>query len=69
LANVTPSLSPIHPLRLLAVWFEQEETIVAVFGTGFGMEFPYERKELIIFSIIGVFCGFGGSLYVYLHRR
>jgi len=55
--------------RLLSIWFEDEETIVAVFRTGFTMEFPYDPQELILFALIGVCCGLGGALYVYLHRR
>merc|ERR1740131_516042 len=55
--------------RLLSIWFEDEETIVAVFRTGFSMEFPYDPQELLVFTFIGVVCGLGGSLYVYLHRR
>ena len=55
--------------RLLAIWFSQEETIVAIFLTGFKMEFPYDPQELFVFAMIGVFCGLGGALYVYLHRR
>jgi len=55
--------------RLLSIWFEDEETIVAVFRTGFSMEFPYDPQELIVFTLIGVVCGLGGSLYVYMHRR
>ncbi len=26
-------------------------------------------QELLVFATIGVFCGLGGALYVYLHRR
>ena len=37
-------------------------------GDRFVMDFPYERKELVVFAMVGVFCGFGGALYVYLHR-
>ena len=55
--------------RLLAIWFEHEETIVAVFPTGFQMSFPYDPQELFVFATIGIFCGLGGALYVYLHRR
>merc|ERR1719167_282629 len=55
--------------RLLSIWFEDEETIVAVFRTGFKMDFPYDPQELILFALIGVCCGVGGALYVYLHRR
>jgi len=55
--------------RLLSIWFEDEDTIVAVFRTGFKMDFPYDPQELILFALIGVCCGLGGALYVYLHRR
>ena len=55
--------------RLLAIWFNQEETIVAVFMTAFEMSFPFDPQELFVFAVIGVFCGLGGALYVYLHRR
>merc|ERR1719495_897791 len=55
--------------RLLSIVFEDEETIVAMFRTGFPMEFPYDPQELIVFTLIGVCCGLGGALYVYTHRR
>merc|ERR1719239_539035 len=48
--------------RLLSIWFEDEETIVAVFRTGFTMEFPYAPEELLVFIMIGVVCGLGGAL-------
>ena len=55
--------------RLLAIWCNQEETIVAVFPTGFKTDFPFDPQELFVYAMIGVFCGLGGALYVYLHRR
>lgn len=55
--------------RLLAIAFHQEDTIVAVFMTGFEMSFPFDPQELFVFAMIGVFCGLGGALYVYTHRR
>merc|ERR1719187_2631153 len=55
--------------RLLSIVFEDEETIVAMFRTGFKMDFPYDPQELLVFTIIGVCCGLGGALYVYMHRR
>merc|ERR1719167_1727367 len=55
--------------RLLSIVFEDEETIVAMFRTGYSMEFPYAPEELFVFIMIGVVCGLGGSLYVYTHRR
>ena len=55
--------------RLLSIWFQDEETIVAVFRTTFPIEFPYDPQELFIFALIGLVCGVGGALYVYVHRR
>merc|ERR1719192_2775075 len=55
--------------RLLSIWFEDEETIVAVFRTGFPMDFPYDPQELFVFVLIGVFCGLAGAMFVFLHRK
>ena len=55
--------------RLLSIWFQDEETIVAVFKTTFPIEFPYDPQELMIFALIGVFCGVGGAMYVFIHRK
>merc|ERR1719210_2276484 len=55
--------------RLLSIWFQDEETIVAVFRTTFPIEFPYDPQELIVFALIGVFCGVGGAMYVFIHRK
>ncbi|XP_072036571.1 chloride channel protein 2-like isoform X2 [Amphiura filiformis] len=55
--------------RLLAVWNKEEETITALFKTNFRIDFPFDVQELVAFSFIGVVCGLGGSLFVYLHRR
>ena len=33
------------------------------------MCFSFCFQELLVFATIGVFCGLGGALYVYLHRR
>ena len=55
--------------RLLSVWFEREETIVAVFRTTFPNVFPYDPQELFVFALIGVFCGVGGALFVFIHRQ
>ena len=54
---------------MLCVWFDEPETIVPHFPTGFSMEFPYDPQELIIFTLVGVVCGFGGALYVFTHRK
>ena len=55
--------------RLLSIWFQDEDTIVALFRTGFPIDFPYDPQELIVFASIGVFCGIGGSMYVFIHRK
>ena len=39
------------------------------FRTDFKVVYPYDPRELIAFSGIGVVCGLGGALYVYTHRR
>ena len=54
---------------MLCVWFDEPETIVPHFPTGFSMEFPYDPQELLVFTLIGVVCGFGGALYVWTHRK
>ncbi|XP_033641942.1 chloride channel protein 2-like isoform X2 [Asterias rubens] len=55
--------------RLLAVWNKEEETITALFKTTFRVDFPFDPQELIAFAFIGIACGFGGALFVFLHRR
>ncbi|XP_031781347.1 chloride channel protein 2 isoform X2 [Nasonia vitripennis] len=55
--------------RLLAIWFQREETITAMFITNFTMEFPFDPQELFIFALIGVGSGLCGSFYVWLHRQ
>ncbi|CAK8685546.1 unnamed protein product [Clavelina lepadiformis] len=55
--------------RLLAVWNAKEETITALFKTNFRVEFPYDLQELIAFVAIGIFSGFAGALFVYVHRK
>ena len=40
-----------------------------LFRTDFKVVYPYDPRELIAFSGIGVVCGLGGALYVYTHRR
>ena len=55
--------------RLLAIFTNKEETIVAMFMTTFEMSFPFDPMELLVFAFIGVFCGLSGALNVYLHRR
>ncbi|PSN46228.1 Chloride channel protein 2 [Blattella germanica] len=55
--------------RLLAVWFQKEETVTAMFATNFTMDFPFDPQELIVFALIGAMCGLGGALYVWVHRQ
>ncbi|OAD55366.1 Chloride channel protein 2 [Eufriesea mexicana] len=55
--------------RLLAIWFQREETITAMFATNFTMDFPFDPQELFVFALIGVGSGLGGSFYVWLHRQ
>ncbi|XP_043199053.1 chloride channel protein 2-like [Amphibalanus amphitrite] len=55
--------------RLLAVWFEDEETITALFKTDFKVDFPFDPQELFVFALIGAVAGFAGAFFVWLHRR
>lgn len=55
--------------RLLAVWFQQADTVTAMFRTSFAMDFPFDPQELVAFALIGAVCGLGGALYVWCHRR
>ncbi|XP_062336782.1 chloride channel protein 2a isoform X2 [Osmerus eperlanus] len=54
--------------RVLAVWNQDEETITALFKTRFRLDFPFDLQELPAFAILGITCGFGGALFVYLNR-
>uniref|UniRef100_A0A3P8ZLW0 Chloride channel protein 2 n=1 Tax=Esox lucius TaxID=8010 RepID=A0A3P8ZLW0_ESOLU len=54
--------------RVLAVWNQDEETITALFKTRFRLDFPFDLQELPAFAILGIACGFGGALFVYLNR-
>ncbi|XP_071348625.1 chloride channel protein 2a isoform X5 [Trachinotus anak] len=54
--------------RVLAVWNQEEETITALFKTRFRLDFPFDLQELPAFAILGIACGFGGALFVYLNR-
>ncbi|NXL86816.1 CLCN2 protein, partial [Alectura lathami] len=55
--------------RVLAVWIKDEETITALFKTRFRLDFPFDLQELPAFAFIGIACGFGGALFVYLNRK
>lgn len=39
--------------RLLAVWFQKEDTVTAVFATNFMNDFPFDPQELLVFASIG----------------
>ena len=55
--------------RLIAIWTNRADTVVAVFRTAFKVDYPYDPLELFVFAGIGAVCGVGGWLYVYTHRR
>ncbi|XP_076086730.1 chloride channel protein 2-like isoform X2 [Mytilus galloprovincialis] len=55
--------------RLLAIWFQHEETITALFKTNLRTEYPFDALELLAYSFIGVICGFAGALFILLHRK
>ncbi|XP_062505166.1 chloride channel protein 2-like [Corticium candelabrum] len=55
--------------RLASVFVKDEETITALFNTGFRAEFPFDVNEEALNSFLGVVSGFGGALFVYFHRR
>lgn len=55
--------------RLLAIWTNRADTVVAMFRTAFKVEYPYDPLELFVFAGIGAACGVAGALYVYIHRR
>lgn len=55
--------------RLLAVWFNDEETLTALFKTNFKVGFPFDPQELFVFALIGVMCGFLGAFFVWVHRQ
>ncbi|KAM7361716.1 chloride channel protein 2 isoform 3-T3 [Cochliomyia hominivorax] len=55
--------------RLLAVWFQNADTVRALFLTNFTTEFPFDPQELFVFALMGVISGLGGAAYVWVHRR
>ncbi|XP_065842216.1 chloride channel protein 2-like isoform X2 [Oscarella lobularis] len=54
--------------RLMAIFVSNEQTITSLFTTNFVEEFPFDPYEMIAFAFIGVTCGFGGALFVFVHR-
>lgn len=55
--------------RLLAVWFNDEETLTALFKTDFKVGYPFDPQELFVFALVGVMSGFLGALFVWVHRQ
>ncbi|KAK3583412.1 hypothetical protein CHS0354_040381 [Potamilus streckersoni] len=55
--------------RLLALWFQDEETLTALFKTNLRQEFPFDPLEMLAFCFIGVACGLAGALFILLHRK
>ncbi|XP_055373776.1 chloride channel protein 2 isoform X2 [Condylostylus longicornis] len=55
--------------RLLAVWFQNADTVRAFFLTSFTADFPFDPQELFVYALMGVICGLGGALYVWVHRH
>ncbi|XP_055837032.1 chloride channel protein 2-like [Episyrphus balteatus] len=53
---------------LMAVWFQNADTVKPLFLTNFTSEFPFAPQELFVYSLMGVICGFLGAGYVWLHR-
>lgn len=39
--------------RLLAVWFQNADTVRALFLTSFTTEFPFDPQELFVFALMG----------------
>ncbi|XP_013875974.1 chloride channel protein 2, partial [Austrofundulus limnaeus] len=54
--------------RILAVWNKDEETVTALYRTGFSNHFPFDLRELPAFAVVGIASGFGGALFIYLNR-
>jgi len=48
--------------RLLAVWFQNADTVRALFLTNFTTEFPFDPQELFVFALIG----YVGDLFSYI---
>ncbi|XP_026111594.1 chloride channel protein 2-like [Carassius auratus] len=55
--------------RLLPVWNKQEDTLMALYATKYRLEFPFDLKEIPVFAVMGIVCGFGGALFVYLYGK
>ncbi|XP_064090556.1 chloride channel protein 2-like isoform X6 [Macrobrachium nipponense] len=55
--------------RLLAVWFNDEDTLTPLFETSYKVDIPFDPQEIVVFALIGVMSGFLGALFVWVHRQ
>ncbi|XP_046448305.1 chloride channel protein 2-like isoform X1 [Daphnia pulex] len=55
--------------RLMAYWFSNEDTLTAIFGTDYHVDFPYDPQELFIYALVGAFGGLCGAAFILFHRR
>ncbi|ESO07524.1 hypothetical protein HELRODRAFT_131097, partial [Helobdella robusta] len=56
--------------RLLAIWFDDESTLTALFQTNLRQDVPFDPMEIVSFSIVGLaLCGIGGSLLICAHKN
>ncbi|XP_029690150.1 chloride channel K isoform X1 [Takifugu rubripes] len=54
--------------RLLSVWSGDMETLRALFKTNFSTDFPFCPLEILLFAVLGVFCGAVSCCYLFCHR-
>ncbi|XP_025059470.1 chloride channel protein ClC-Kb isoform X2 [Alligator sinensis] len=54
--------------RLLAVFNNDQETIMAPFKTNFKIDFPFDLPEIFFFMILGVICGIISCAYLFCQR-
>ncbi|XP_072101420.1 chloride channel K isoform X5 [Mobula birostris] len=55
--------------RLLSVFNNEQETIIALFKTKFQVDFPFDLPETLIFIVLGMVCGILSCVYLYCQRR
>ncbi|XP_069774984.1 chloride channel K isoform X2 [Narcine bancroftii] len=55
--------------RLLSVFNNEQETIIALFKTKFKVDFPFDLPETFIFVILGIICGILSCVYLSCQRR
>ncbi|XP_032904247.1 chloride channel protein ClC-Kb-like [Amblyraja radiata] len=55
--------------RLLSVFNNEQETIIALFKTKFKVDFPFDLPETFIFIILGAICGILSCFYLFCQRR